>query len=84
MKRITIITVDIDVIVIALNSFWNMRDVEELWIEFRKEKGRKWISIHIYANTIGQEMRRFIPFWYAFYWKCAFGLRPTSPMSQLF
>ena len=60
LKRITIMTVDIDVIVIALNSFWDMRDVEELWIEFRKEKDRKWIPILMYANTIGKEMCRFI------------------------
>ena len=41
LKRITIMTVEIDVIVIALNSFWDMRDVEELWIQFRKGKDRK-------------------------------------------
>ena len=65
LKRITILTVDTDVVVIALNSFWDMRDVEELWIEFGRGKDRKWIPIHLNAYTIGKEMCRAIIFRYA-------------------
>ena len=38
-RKLTILTVDTDVVVIALNAFWDMMpDIQELWIEFGKGK----------------------------------------------
>ena len=41
LMQITIMTVNTDVVVIALNSLWDIRDVEELWVEFGQGKDRK-------------------------------------------
>ena len=53
-RRITIITVDTDVGVIALYIFFAI-DVDELWIEFCTGKNKRWLPIHLYANALGEE-----------------------------
>ena len=63
-KRL-VVSVDIDVIIIALYSFWFL-DFEELWIEFGCGKNRKWIPIHLYSKALGEEICMALPFWYAF------------------
>lgn len=64
-KKVKIITVDSDVVVIALSVFNNL-DLEELWVEFGSSKSRRWIPIHIYANLLGLEKCKALPFWFAF------------------
>ena len=65
-RKITIVTVDTDVVVIGLYAFWDIYPlIEELWIEFGKGTDKKWIPIHIYAKTLGEEVCRALLFWYA-------------------
>ena len=60
-KRITIITDDIDIVVIALYIFISI-DVDELWIEFCSGKNQRWLPIHLCANAQfsgrGEERKR--------------------------
>ena len=66
-RKLTILTVDTDVVVIALNAFWDMMpDIQELWIDFGKGKGRRWLPIYCYATAIGEELCRAIPLWCVF------------------
>ena len=60
--KIMIITVDTDVVVIALFVCCSL-DVQELWIEFGSGKNKKWLHIHQYATIFGQEKCRALPFW---------------------
>ena len=53
-RKITIITVDTDVVVIACYIFFDL-DVDELWIEYGTGKNKKWIPIHVYAILLGKE-----------------------------
>ena len=55
-KEIKIITVDTDVVVIALG----------LWIEFGVGKHRRWLPIHTYASLLGESKCTALLFWYAF------------------
>jgi len=64
-RRVTIITVDTDVVIIALSAFWDLQ-VDELWIELGVSKTKRWIPIHILAVRIGEEICRAMLFWYAF------------------
>ena len=59
------ITVDTDVIVIALGLFYDL-ELSELWIEFVAGKDKKWMPIHRYANKLGEEKCRALFFWFAF------------------
>ena len=63
MKRITIITVDTDVVVIALYIFFSL-DTDELWIEFGVGANKKWIPIHLYAQKLGEKVCCALPFWF--------------------
>ena len=53
-KKLCIITVDSDVVVIALFAYWHL-DVDELWVEFGIGKDRKWLPIHAYARALGED-----------------------------
>ena len=64
-RRITIITVDTDVVVIALHIFFAI-DVDELWIEFCTGKNKRWLPINLYANALGEECCRALLFWFCF------------------
>ena len=64
-KRIMIITVDTDLVVIGLSVFSKLK-VEELWIQLGTGINRKWIPIHAYASQLGENVCRALPFWYAF------------------
>ena len=64
-RRITIITVDTDVVIIALSAMWDLT-IEELWIELGVGRTKRWIPIHILAAKIGEEICRAMLFWYAF------------------
>ena len=63
IKKIKIITVDTDVVVIALYHFFSL-DINELWIEFGVGKNRKFQPIHQHAKDLGEELCRGLPFWY--------------------
>ena len=63
-RKILIVTVDTDVIVIGLYAFWDL-DVQELWVEFGVGKTKTWLPIHYYANLLGEEVCRAVLFWYA-------------------
>lgn len=64
-KRIMIITVDTDLVVIGLSVFSKLK-VEELWIQLGTGINRKWIPIHAYGSQLGENVCRALPFWYAF------------------
>ena len=64
-RKISIITVDTDVVVIACYCFADL-DVDELWIEYGTGKHRKWIPIHELVNALGVEKCRAMLFWYAY------------------
>ena len=64
-SKVTVITVDTDVIVIALGLFYDL-ELSELWIEFGAGKDKKWMPIHRYANKLGEEKCRALFFWFAF------------------
>ena len=63
-KRVMLITVDTDVVTIALFAFHSL-NLSELWIEFGTGKNRRWLPIHIYAAHLGEQTCRAIPFWYS-------------------
>ena len=65
MKKIKIVTVDTDVVVIALYHFFSL-SIEEFWIEFGVGKNRKFYPIPQYAEYIEEEICRGLPFWFCF------------------
>ena len=64
LKKLLIVTVDTDIVVIALYAFWDL-DLEELWIEFGRGKDRGWLPVHAYAKALGDEICEAVLFWYA-------------------
>jgi hypothetical protein len=64
-RKIMIITVDTDLIVIGLSIFSKL-DIDELWIQLGTGKNKRWFPIHIYANHLGEDVCKALPFWYAF------------------
>ena len=65
LKKLLVVTVDTDVVVIAFYAFWDL-DLEEFWIEFGRGKDRKWLPVHAYAKALGEEICGVVHFWYAF------------------
>ena len=63
-ERVTVITVDTDVVVIALYAFWDLQ-IKELYIEFGVGKSKQWIPIHEIAAELGKEVCRALLFWYS-------------------
>ena len=63
-ERVTVITVDTDVVVIALYAFWDLQ-IKELYIEFGVGKSKQWIPIHEIAAELGEEVCRALLFWYS-------------------
>ena len=63
LRKISIVTVDTDVVVIALYHFFSL-NVEELWIEIGVGQYRRWLPIHLYANMLKEEVCRALPFWF--------------------
>ena len=62
-KRFLIVTVDTDVVVLALCNFFNL-DLQELLIEIGIGKNRRWLPIHLYTERLHQEMCQALPFWF--------------------
>ena len=65
LKKLLIVTVDTDVVVIALYALQDL-DLEELWIEFGRGKDRNWLPVHAYAKALGKDICWAVLFWYAF------------------
>ena len=63
IKKVKIYTVDTDVVVIALYHYFSL-DIDEFWIEFGVGKNRRFLPIHLYAEAMGEELCRGLPFWY--------------------
>ena len=57
IKKISIVTVDTDVVVIALRHFLSF-DIDELWVEFGVGKFRRFFPIHKYADMMGNNLCR--------------------------
>ena len=64
-QRVTIKTVDTDVIVIAISLFRQL-GLMQLWIEFGTGKDRRWLPIHEYVNALGERICSGLLFWYSF------------------
>ena len=62
-KRLLTVTADTDV-VLALCHFFNL-DLQELWTESGARENQRWFPIHLYAETLQQEMCQALPFWFA-------------------
>ena len=60
-----IITVDTDVIILAITLFSSL-NIEELWIEFGSGQNRRWYPIHEIVDSIGRQYCEGILFQYAF------------------
>jgi hypothetical protein len=65
---ITIVTVDTDVVVIAISkfSYLSQLGLETLWIEYATGKHKKWLPVHTYVNNLGPDKCDGMLFWYAF------------------
>jgi hypothetical protein len=61
-QKVSIVTVDTDVVVISLYHFFSL-NLEELWIEFGVEKYRKYLPIHSYAKILKEEVCQALLFW---------------------
>ncbi len=64
-SRISIRTVDTDVVAIAIHQFGKLR-IEELWIEFGTGRHKRWLPVHEYVASLGNDVCAALPFWYAF------------------
>ncbi len=64
-SKVSIRTVDTDVVVIALAMFQSLT-VEELWVEFGTGKNKRWLPIHDYSTNITDSIRSGLLFWFAF------------------
>ena len=64
-SKLLIVTVDTDVVVLAIHHFWSL-GLDELWVEIGVGKNRRWHPIHIYANALGKDICEALVFWYAF------------------
>ena len=66
-SKITIRTVDTDVLVLAIATFSKLKIyVEEFWIDFGSGKNRRFYPIHAIFEDIGEEKAQGMPFFHAF------------------
>ena len=65
IKKVSIIAVDTDVVVIALQHFFTL-NLEELCIEFGVDKYRRYILIHTCPETFGRKLCSSSTLWHAF------------------
>ena len=64
IKKVSIITADTDVVVIAMRHLFTL-NLEELWIEFGVDKYRRYIPIHTCAETFGSKLCSSLTLWHA-------------------
>ena len=64
--KVTIKTVDSDVVVIALSWYRHISNIKELWIEFGTGKHRRYIPIHKLSEHLTPPIAEALPFFHAF------------------
>ena len=64
-RKISIRTVDTDVVVIAVALF-NALTVDELWVEFGVGKNKRWLPVHAYSANMREGVCSGLLFWFAF------------------
>ena len=62
-KNILIITVDTDVVIIALCNFFSL-SLNGLWVEFGVGQNRKYLPMHKITYSLGEETWRALPMWF--------------------
>ena len=66
-SKLSIRTVDTDVLVLAITTFSKLkRYVEEFWVDFGAGKNRRFFPIHNIFYDIGEEKAQALPFFHAF------------------
>ncbi len=65
-KRISIRTVDADVLVLAVSHVHKMTGIRELWLAFGSEQSYRHIPAHNIAQHLGIEQAKALPFFHAF------------------
>ena len=63
-KKQLIVTVDTDVVVLAIHHFFSL-NLQELWVEIGVGKNRRWLPIHLYAATLKEDICKALSFWFA-------------------
>ena len=64
LEKILVLTVDTDLVVIALGVFHKL-NTAELWIEMGVGGSKQWIPIHKYSQLLGEDVCKALPFWFA-------------------
>ena len=64
IRRISIVTVDTDVVVLALRHFVAL-NLDELWVEFGVGKYRRYLPIHEYVRSLGERVCSGLTFWHS-------------------
>ena len=64
IKKVSIRTVDTDVIVLAVSQFQHLQ-LAELWIEFGVGKHYRFIPAHLISDSLGPEKAKALPFFHA-------------------
>ena len=64
-QRVSIRTVDTDIVVLAITQFQHLH-ISELWIEFGIGKQYRFIPAHLVALSMGPEKASALPFFHAF------------------
>ena len=41
-------------------------NIEELWIKFGMGRNKRWLPVHEYVASLGDDVCAALPFWYAF------------------
>ena len=63
MKKVSIVTVDTDVVIIALYHFSSL-NIDELWVEFGAGQFRRFLPVHTYAIMLKEVACCGLPFWF--------------------
>ena len=64
LKMVTIITVDTDVVVLAVAHFQGLPNIQQLWIAFGTGKEFKYIPIHKIASAICRQFAKIMLFFH--------------------
>ena len=64
IRKISIVTVDTDVVVIALRHFFAL-NLDELWIEFGVGKSRRFFPIHDCVQNMGERLCKGLTLWHS-------------------
>ena len=60
-KRLMVVTVNTDVVVIDFYAYWDL-EVAEVWIEFGKGKEHRWLPNHSYVEMLGRKFTELLSF----------------------